>query len=778
MIQKIQLKKLEKIVEQIHSLDEGMKSLSDQELSNKTNEFKDRLSKGETLDDLLPEAFAAICEADRRILNMYPYDVQILGGIALHQGFLAEMNTGEGKTLMATMPLYLNALTGLSTILITTNEYLACRDASEMGQVFNFMGLTVAAGVSEDADVRYDNDEKRDIYNSDIVYTTNSALGFDYLMHNLVKSADDRFMRDFNYVILDEADSVLLDGAQTPLVISGAPRVQSNLYELSDFFVTTLIEDEEYQVEEKKVWLTEEGISHAEAFFGIDNFYDHKHFEINRHVNLALRAHFLFEKEKDYVVTREGELLLLSRGSGRMLPGVKLQGCQHQAIEAKEGVKVSQENRAVASITLQNLFLLFPKMAGMSGTIRDAKDELLETYGKEVLIIPPNKPLQRIDYKDKYYVNFEDQFGAAIDMALEVHSTGQPVLIVASTIAETEYISHMFVQHKVPHSVLNANNLSWEAEIIKEAGQRGAVTIATAIAGRGTDIKLGDGVEELGGLAVIGVGRMENKRQERQARGRAGRQGEPGFSQFFVSLEDDVVNVEDSPRYLRYVEGKRRIGKMKLKRIINNCQKVGEENAVNGRKSSLDYDVVMQLERKLMYDTRNALLDGGDFSEIALIRMLQQNISIMLPEELTREDLTRFVLDNISYGLDDGFMDITYNLANRPKVERYLIDIVRQGLRDKEQKLGSKALLQDFMRHAALSAIDDAWVEQVDYLQQLRSAVSGRAIAQRNPVFEYQREALETFVKMEQTIYRNIVRNIMLSEVSIDKKGELAIVFP
>lgn len=489
----------------------------------------------------------------------------------MHQGYLAEMNTGEGKTLTATMPLYLNALTGKSTILVTTNEYLVLRDAEEMGQVYSFMGLTVAAGVRARQDEKISNDEKREIYNADIVYTTHSALGFDYLFNNLVTSAEDRFMREFYYVIIDEADFVLLDSAQTPLVISGAPRVQSNLYEMADFFVKTLEEDRDYEVEEKKVWLTDQGVRYAEQYFGIDNFYGREYFEINRHVTLALRAHVLFAKEKEYVVAENEEIRLLDSGSGRMMPGVKLRGGQHQALEVKEHLKVSQENRSVASVTYQNLFLLFPKMAGMSGTIADASDELRDVYGVDVLVVPPNCPVIRKDLPDRVFQDADSQFRAAIDAACAVHSTGQPVLLVVSTIAETELVSKLLTNQKIPHNVLNANNAFWEADIIKEAGQMNAVTVATAMAGRGTDIKLGEGVEELGGLAIIGIGRMNNIRQERQTRGRAGRQGAPGNSRFYISLEDEIVTDYGAPYIRKYMEKGRHFSKGRIHRLICNA---------------------------------------------------------------------------------------------------------------------------------------------------------------------------------------------------------------
>lgn len=771
--------RFKKILKKVKSHQERMRMLSDTELSHLTLEFKERLSQGESLDDLLPEAFAAVCEADYRILDQFPYDVQILGAIVLHQGYLAEMNTGEGKTLAATMPLYLNALTGKSTILVTMNNYLALRDAEEMGRVYRFLGLTIAAGVTPNPGERLTNRQKKEIYAADIVYTTHSSLGFDYLFHNLVTSAEDRFLREFYYVIIDEADSVLLDSAQIPLIVSGSPRVQSNRYEMADFFVTTLVEDVDYEKEEKKVWLTEAGIRRAEVFFGIDNFYAEEYFEVNRYVTLALRAHVLFQKEREYVISGKGEIVLLDSASGRMRPRARLQGGQHQALETKERLTLTQESRSVASITYQNLFLLFPKMAGMSGTIVDAAAELLEIYGEKVVVIPPNKPMRRLDYPDEFFPDFERQFEAAIDFALQMHAAGRPVLLVTSTIAETEFISRILIKEQVPHNVLNANNAAWEAEIIKEAGQLGAVTVATSMAGRGTDIRLAEGVAELGGLAVIGVGRMANIRLERQARGRAGRQGDPGCSKFFVSLEDEVVGAADYPRLEKYIEGNVRIGRRRLKRIINTARKVSEEFAFSSRKRAFEYDLVMKLQRKLMYATRDRLLDGGELDRADIIRMAKENIRQFLDSEenLTEKELNRYILDNLTYRLE-GRPDIIQGKEYKRRLEYFLLDIVRDGLKKQAQILGSPDKMQEFMRRAALNAIDKAWVEQVDYLQQLQSAVAGRASAQLNPVFEYQKEGLESFRKMERDIRKDIVRNILLGSVSLDEEGKIRIVFP
>lgn len=755
-----------------------MAGLSDEELPRLTGEFKKRLSEGESLDDILPEAFAAICEADHRILGMAPYDVQVLGGIALHQGYLAEMSTGEGKTLVATMPLYLNALTGKSTILVTANDYLALRDAQEMGQVYRFMGLTVAAGVPENAKQSFTNQEKKKIYSADIVYTTHSVLGFDYLLNNLVTTAKDRFLREFYYVVIDEADSVLLDAAQTPLVISGAPRVQSRLYDMADFFVTTLVEDEDYLQEENKVWFTEKGIKYAETFFQIDNFYSEEFFEINRHVILALRAHVLFQNGKDYMVSNEGSVVLLDGGSGRMLLGVKLRGGQHQAIEVKEKLRASQETRSMAAITFQNLFLLFPKMAGMSGTMADAPEELRSVYGARVLVVPPNRPQKRKDLPDRCFRDAKQQFEAAMAAVLEIHDTGRPVLIVVSTIGDSERMSEALMKEKIPHNVLNANNASWEAEIIKEAGQWKAVTVATAMAGRGTDIKLGPGVEELGGLAVIGIGRMGSVRPERQARGRAGRQGDAGTSQFFVSLQDDVV-VENGPDNLdKYIEGRRRISKRKIKKIINKAQRSGEENSIASRKQSVDYDKVIRRQRDLIYATRNHLLEGGELQMEKILEIARENIRCFLNSEKCNDqnDFNRYILDNISYRLDEDITELPLN--DHGCMELYLLEKIERGLERQEHILGSRERMKEFMRIAILSAVDHAWVEQVDYLHQLQSAVSGRAMAQRNILYEYQNDGFDSFRKMERTVKKNAMRNILLSDVYVDKANKLHILFP
>ena len=748
-----------------------VKELSDYELKNKTIEFKNRLSKGETTDDLLPEAFAVCCEADYRVLGMFPFDVQILGGIALHLCYLAEMNTGEGKTLTATMPLYLNGLTGKSTILVTANEYLAIRDAEEMGQVYEFLGLSVKAGVTRDTNEKLDNDQKKEIYAADIVYTTHGSLGFDYLLNNLVHSKEDRFMRELYYVIIDEADSVLLDSASMPLVISGSPRVQSNLYGITDFFVTTLVEDEHYIVEDNKVWLTDKGIEYAQRYFRIENLYSKENFDVLRHVVLALRAHYLMDKDVDYVVTDSGEIVLLDKSTGRKMNGMKLRGGSHQAIEEKERLKLSQEQRSVASITYQNLFNLFPKMSGMSGTIADGKDELLEVYHKQVVVIPPNKPMARKDLPDKYFKTSEEQFDAVLQETVRRHKTGQPVLLIASLISDTEMLSKLLVQENIEHSVLNANNAFWEAEIIKEAGQKNVVTVATSMAGRGTDIRLGSGVKELGGLCVLGIGRMNNTRDERQARGRAGRQGEPGVSIFYTSLEDDVCEILGDDFLEKYIEKDKHISKRRIKKLINKSQKIKSESSVFQRKNAVDYDSVMQRQRTIMYKTRNDLLDGKSLDENYLLSICEDNIKdfVKSNKKLDSYAVHRYVLDNLSYRLQE--MD-----ESTKNQKDYLIQYSKMAFNNKKKSIGDR--FSDYCRLCTLRALDDGWIEEVDYLQQLQAAISGRSSAQRNLLFEYQREARISFEDMEKSIKKAMIRNILLGEVSFGKDNEMIILYP
>ncbi len=765
------------MLQKVKESEEKIKNLSDGELTALTDAFRERYRNGESLDSILPDAFAAMMTADERVLGKHPYDVQVLAGIAMHQGYLAEMNTGEGKTLSATMPLYLNALTGKSCILVTTNEYLASRDGEEMSEVYNFMGISCSYPRTNEKEEMTD-EEKKAFYQADIIYMTNGMLGFDYLFNNLVKNKNERFMCDFYYVIIDEADAVLLDSAVMPLVVSGVPRVQSNLYDVCDFFVTTLVEEIDYEEEDNAVWLTPKGVKFAENFFGIDNFYSKENFEINRHVTLALRAHKAMKNKKDYVVTDKGEVELFDGATGRLMHGVKLRGGLHQAIEAKEKVEISQEYRTVASVTFQDLFLMFDKMAGMSGTLTDARDELWDVYHKKVVKIPTNRPVIRKDLKDRYFVNAQEQFWTAADDVIRLHETGQPVLVVLNSVTDTDLFSRLMIQKDIPHNVLNASNAFWEAQIISGAGRLGAVTVATTMAGRGTDIKLGEGVRELGGLAVIGVGRMDNSRSERQTRGRSGRQGDPGFSQYYVSLEDDIVGAEDDEKLQKYIDGKKHISKWKIRQIVNQSQKFNTETEEMGRKKSVQYDQVLQRQRNLIYETRANLLDGAKVKEETLAAIAEENIESYLDERKTLElpDLNRYILDNLSYSLDGRIK--AEDLADYGKVKSYLADCFRHGLDRQQERIGNRECYEQFVREATLKAVDDGWVELIDYLEQFKYAVSGRATAQRNIMFEYQNEAFDLYLDTEKMVKKNIIRNILMSDVKADKNNHPVIVYP
>lgn len=766
---------------QVKAKAEKMRGLTDSNLKHETVKLKKLLASGKPLIQLLPEAYAAICEADRRVLGKYPYDVQIYGAIAMDLGFLAEMNTGEGKTLTATMPLYLNALTGKSTILVTANEYLAYRDAAEMRPAFEFMGLTERSGVSQKPGEFLTNEQKRRNYNADILYTTHSVLAFDYLLNNLVKRASDRFLREFDFIIIDEADSVLLDGAQMPLVISGAPRVQSNLYQMTDFFVSTLKADRDYDSEDKSVWLTDRGVRYAERFFGVKDFYAHENFELNRHVTLALRAKVLFEKQEDYIVSDEGEIVLIDNSTGRSLPGMKLRGGEHQAIEQKEKVKLTQEQRSVASITYQNLFLMFPKMCGMSGTISDARTELRRVYHKRVVVVPSHKKVIRVDKKDRFFVTAEDQYKAALEETLKHHKTGQAVLVVTATIQDTQIFSKMLVKEGVPHSVLNADDAYWEAEIIAAAGKKDAVTVSTGMAGRGTDIKPEDAVRKLGGLAVIGIGRMENVRLERQARGRAGRQGDPGTSQFFVSLEDEIVMEMNREKATALIEKEAPVPQSVLKRMINGSQKTREEQGVSSREQSVRYDEILRRQREILYAARDRLLDRDIIDKSTLREIIKEDIEDFLNENrtLTQNDLNRYILDNFSYELDRNIrLPEQYSRQDRNELFIVLSRYAAHLYEKKRNSFESQDQFQEYTRQCILNALDDGWVEEVDYLQQLQFVITTRGTAQRNPIFEYSREAYKSFEDMKTAIRKNIARNFYLGDPQIGIDGQMNIIFP
>ena len=681
-INTIKLRRLRKKLVKINALEESMSHLSDEELKNKTEEFKNRLRTGETLEDILIEAFAAIREADRRILGMFPFDVQVLGALALHEGTIVEMKTGEGKTLTATLPLYLNALEGKGTILVTTNDYLARRDAIDMGEVYRFMGLTVGVGVFDD-DEEVDSNRKKKIYSSDILYTTSTALGFDYLIDNLAGNAEDKFLRSFNYVIIDEADAVLLDSAQTPLIIAGSPRVQSNLYDTADQFIRTLRKEQEFKFlkDEKIIFLTDEGIRYAEKYFNISNLYGEEYFELNRHINLALRAHYLFKKDIDYVVTEDAVELLDNR-TGRILEGTRLQSGIHQAIETKEKVKKSKDSRAIASVTYQSLFNMFPKLSGMTGTGKIAENELISTYGVSVVVLPTNTPIRRLDYSDKIYTTLPEKLFATLEFVKEIHEKQQPILLISGTVDIAEIYSRMLLQEGIPHNVLTAKNIAKEALIIAEAGQKGAVTVATSLAGRGTDIKLGKGVAELGGLAVIGTERMANSRIDWQLRGRAGRQGDPGLSQFFVSLEDELIMNYANKRLKKYFEKQNRIDRKnygkplvskRFSRIVAHAQHKSEDKSESARQNTIKFDESLKSQRKKIYHLRDQLIYGEVKLRDRLDKLMREYIEIYIEDNrhigLNQNDLKRFILENFTYQLRS--LPTSLDLANSKQAVSY-----------------------------------------------------------------------------------------------------------
>ena len=787
-----QIQRLKKILAKVKSFELEMAGLSDADLRKKTQEFKERLTAGETLDDLLPEAYAVVREADKRVLGMFPYDVQVMGAIVLHEGNVAEMATGEGKTLTATMPLYLNALSGQGAMLVTTNTYLALRDAQEMGQVYRFLGLTIEAAVVADETENLTPKQKRLIYQADIVYTTNSALGFDYLIENLAENKDSQYLSPFNYVIIDEIDSILLDSAQVPLVISGAPRVQSNFYGIMDTFITTLKEDEDYHYDDEKneAWLTSKGILAAESFLDLEHLYSKENQELVRHLNLALRAHKLYKKDKDYVVRqgdKEAEVVLLDRSTGRLLEMTRLQGGQHQAIEAKEHVKLTEETRAMASITYQNLFRLFRKISGMTGTGKVVESEFMETYSMSVIKIPTNQPVIRQDLPDQLYQTLPEKVFASLDEVKHYHAQGNPLLIFTGSVEMSEIYSSLLLREGIAHNLLNANNAAREAQIIAESGQKGAVTVATSMAGRGTDIKLGPGVADLGGLVVIGTERMENQRIDLQIRGRSGRQGDPGISKFFISLEDDLLR-KWGPDWLKkfYKDYSTeevekhpvQLGQRRFRHLVAKAQRASESSAKMSRRMTLEYAQCMKIQREITYAERNRLIRAEERIDEEISRVLRQVIHQAAYEQsyATRADLYRFILDHFSYHAERIPYD--FDIYSPEKIAELLQDIAEQELQAKKAYLKSDKLFTHFQRVSVLKAIDENWVEQVDYLQQLKTALSGQHFSMKNPLVEYYQEAYDGFEYMKERMKQQIVKNLLMSELALNPKGEVIMYFP
>ncbi|KXW01749.1 Preprotein translocase SecA2 [Streptococcus pneumoniae] len=785
-----QLRKVKKILNQINRRKEEMALLTDEELAAKTQEFKRRLTAGETLDDILVEAFAVVREADKRILGMFPYDVQVMGGIVIHQGNVAEMNTGEGKTLTATLPIYLNALSGQGVILVTTNSYLAKRDAEEMGKVYEFLGLTIRLPFADDEEEKITPKEKKEIYSADIVYTTNSGLGFDYLIDNLASSEEQKYMPEFNFVLVDEIDSVLLDSAQTPLVISGSPRVQSNFYGIIDTLMTTLVDGEDYifKEEKKEVWLTNKGAKIAEKFLGIDNLYAEENNVLARHLVFALRAHTLFKRDKDYIIRKgekDQELVLLDQGTGRLMEMTKLQGGLHQAIEAKEHVKLSPETRAMASITYQSLFKMFNKISGMTGTGKVAEKEFIETYNMSVVRIPTNRPRQRIDYPDNLYITLPEKVYASLEYIKEYHAKGNPLLVFVGSVEMSQLYSSLLFREGIAHNVLNANNAAREAQIISESGQMGAVTVATSMAGRGTDIKLGKGVAELGGLIVIGTERMESQRIDLQIRGRSGRQGDPGMSKFFVSLEDDVIK-KFGPSWVHKKYKDYQVQDMtqpevlkgrKYRKLVEKAQHASDSAGRSARRQTLEYAESMNIQRDMIYKERNRLIDGSrDLEDVVVDIIERYTEEVAADHYASRELLFHFIVTNISFHVKEvpDYIDVTDKTA----VRSFMKQVIDKELSEKKELLNQHDLYEQFLRLSLLKAIDDNWVEQVDYLQQLSMAIGGQSASQKNPIVEYYQEAYAGFETMKEQIRADMVRNLLMGLVEVTPKGEIVTHFP
>ncbi|MBB6177641.1 preprotein translocase subunit SecA [Anoxybacillus tengchongensis] len=768
---KRQIARLEKIANDIDALGPQMAQLSDGELRQKTEDFKARLEKGETLDDLLVEAFAVVREAAKRVLGMYPYKVQLMGGIALHEGNIAEMKTGEGKTLTATMPVYLNALTGKGVHVVTVNEYLASRDATEMGKLYQFLGLSVGLNLTN-----MSREEKQAAYNADITYGTNNEFGFDYLRDNMVLYKEHMVQRPLHYAIIDEVDSILIDEARTPLIISGTAQKSTKLYIQANAFVRTLKRDVDYTYDEKtkSVQLTEEGMNKAERAFGIDNLFDLKHVTLNHHVNQALRAHVVMQRDVDYVV-EDGKIVIVDPFTGRLMRGRRYSDGLHQAIEAKEGLEIQNESMTLATITFQNYFRMYEKLAGMTGTAKTEEEEFRNIYNMQVVVIPTNKPVIRDDRPDLIYRTMEGKFRAVVEDIAERHAKGQPVLVGTVSIETSELLSSMLTKRGIRHNVLNAKNHAKEAEIIAQAGQKGAVTIATNMAGRGTDIKLGEGVRELGGLAVIGTERHESRRIDNQLRGRSGRQGDPGVSQFYLSLEDELMRRFGSENMMAMMDrlgmdDSQPIQSKIVSKAVESAQKRVEGNNFDARKQLLQYDDVLREQREIIYRQRFQVLDSENLRDIVekMIQSVIERVVRMhtpdeeMPEEWNVQAIVDYVQANL---LPEG--DVTINdLRGKDPEEmiEFIWNKVRARYDEKESRIPVEQM-REFERVIVLRAVDMKWMEHIDAMEQLRQGIHLRAYGQIDPLREYQMEGYAMFEAMIASIEEEVARYIMKAEI-------------
>ena len=779
-----ELKKFEKLATKVESLADEYEKLSDEQLQAKTPEFRKRLEKGETLDDLLPEAFATAREGAKRVLGLYPFRVQIIGGIALHYGNIAEMMTGEGKTLTATLPVYLNALTGKGVHVVTVNEYLSSRDESEMGQLYKWLGLTVGLNLNS-----MSADEKRDAYNCDVTYSTNSELGFDYLRDNMVVYKDQMVQRPLNYAIIDEVDSILIDEARTPLIISGQAEQANSEYIRADRFVKTLTEDKsdddadddedhgDYKIDwpTKTINLTNQGIKKACEHFGLRNLYDIDNQVLVHHIDQALRANYIMLKDIDYVV-QNGEVMIVDSFTGRVMEGRRYSDGLHQAIEAKEGVKIQEESKTQATITYQNFFRMYKKLAGMTGTAKTEEEEFREIYNMEVITIPTNRPIARKDLPDILYPTLDSKFEAVVKEIKERHAKGQPVLVGTVAIESSERLSKMLDQAGIPHAVLNAKNHAKEAEIIMNAGQRGAVTIATNMAGRGTDIKLGPGVKELGGLSVIGTERHESRRIDNQLRGRSGRQGDPGVTRFYLSLEDDLMKRFGGDRVKLFLDrisdndDDKVIESRMITKQVESAQKRVEGNNYDTRKQTLQYDDVMRTQREIIYGERMQVISEEKSLKPVLMPMIKRTIDHQVDmytqgdKKDWRNDQLR---DFISSAITDEETTKKLNIKHlsAEELKKRLYKIAEDNYAEKEKQLADPEQMLEFEKVVILRVVDERWTDHIDAMDQLRQSISLRGYGQLNPLVEYQEAGYRMFEEMISDIEFDATRLFMKAQI-------------
>ncbi|OFO42113.1 preprotein translocase subunit SecA [Staphylococcus sp. HMSC070D05] len=779
---KKEVKRLSKKADEVLALEEKMAILTDEEIRNKTKQFQEEAQaiedvkkQNDYLDKILPQAFALVREGAKRVFNMSPYKVQVMGGIAIHKGDIAEMRTGEGKTLTATMPTYLNALAGRGVHVITVNEYLSSVQSEEMAELYEFLGLTVGLNLNSKS-----TEEKREAYTKDITYSTNNELGFDYLRDNMVNYAEERVMRPLHFAIIDEVDSILIDEARTPLIISGEAEKSTSLYTQANVFAKMLKADEDYKYDEKTkaVHLTEQGADKAERMFKIDNLYDVQNVDIISHINTALRAHVTLQRDVDYMVV-DGEVLIVDQFTGRTMPGRRFSEGLHQAIEAKEGVKIQNESKTMASITFQNYFRMYNKLAGMTGTAKTEEEEFRNIYNMTVTQIPTNKPVQRQDKSDLIYISQKGKFDAVVDDVVEKHKQGQPVLLGTVAVETSEYISNLLKKRGIRHDVLNAKNHEREAEIVANAGQKGAVTIATNMAGRGTDIKLGEGVEEIGGLAVIGTERHESRRIDDQLRGRSGRQGDKGDSRFYLSLQDELMVRFGSERLQKMMD---RLGmddstpiesKM-VSRAVESAQKRVEGNNFDARKRILEYDEVLRKQREIIYNERNSIIDSEDSSEIVIAMMrttLQRAINYYINDEDDNPDYGPFIDYVNDVFIQEG--ELTEEEI-KGKDSEDIFEVVwtkiEKGYESQKEKIGDQ--MPEFERMILLRSIDTHWTDHIDTMDQLRQGIHLRSYAQQNPLRDYQNEGHELFDLMMQAIEEDTSKYILKSIIQVDEQVE------